>query len=83
LNNIALLISQENLNKSGVPVSKKVDLQNLVMAKVYVKNEADFEKVKSICEKHFPKNLPVNYVVADVCRPEWLVEIEGIAMTEI
>ncbi len=83
LENIELLISRENLNNNGIKVTKKVDLNNFVSARVYVKYEKDFEKVISVCKKHFPENLPVIYVVADVCRPDWLMEIEGIAKTEI
>ncbi|MCK4636006.1 MAG: hypothetical protein KAT32_04010 [Candidatus Moranbacteria bacterium] len=83
LENIELLISQENLNNSGIQVNKKVDLHNLVSARVYVKNEEDFEKVIEICEEYFSDDLPITYVIADVCRPDWLMEIEGIAKTEI
>lgn len=83
LENIEILISQENLNNSGIKVNKKVDLTNLVSARIYVKYEEDFEKVIATCEKFLPKDLPIAYVIADVCRPDWLVEIEGIAKTKL
>ena len=46
--------------------------------RVYVKYKNDIQEVKNICERYFP-NLQILYVVADICRPELLVEIEGVA----
>jgi uncharacterized protein YcgL (UPF0745 family) len=45
-------------------------------ARVYVKNRKDFAEIKRTCKKHFG-NLPVAYIVADICRQDLLVEIEG------
>ena len=47
--------------------------------RVYVKYNKDMAQVKSTCQKHFP-HLSILYVVADICRPELLVEIEGQAV---
>lgn len=44
--------------------------------RVYVKEVRDLKKTISICRQKF-RNLPVSYVVTDVCRGELLVEIEG------
>jgi len=44
--------------------------------RVYVKRREDIPKVKSICDSVF-RNIPVNYVQADICRKELLVEIEA------
>jgi len=35
---------------------------------------------KAICDERFG-TIPVIYAVADVCRPELLVEIEGVAFS--
>ena len=80
LSSVELLISKENLQNATVKINDKVTLDNLVKARVYVKFEKDMEKVIGVCEKILPKNLPIQYVVADVCRPDWLVEIEGVAL---
>lgn len=45
-------------------------------ARVYVKKREDFEQIKNIFEKHYD-NLPVVYIIADICRNNLLVEIEG------
>jgi len=45
-------------------------------ARVYVKNKKDYSVIKKTFESHFG-NLPVVYIVADICRNDLLVEIEG------
>lgn len=45
--------------------------------RVYIKDIADYEKVKAICDG-FSDYKPV-YLVGDICRKELLVEIEGLA----
>ncbi|MCL2305374.1 MAG: hypothetical protein FWC43_08535 [Planctomycetaceae bacterium] len=76
LDNIVALISGENLRKHGIDgFSPRLD--DLATARVYVKRPDDYDVVRRICEKRFP-NTPVLYTIADICRPELLVEIEGI-----
>lgn len=45
-------------------------------ARVYVKNRKDFAAIKKTF-KRFYGNLPVVYIIADICRDDLLVEIEG------
>jgi enamine deaminase RidA (YjgF/YER057c/UK114 family) len=45
-------------------------------ARIYVKDRKDFAAIKKTFRMHFG-NLPVVYIVADICRPDLLVEIEG------
>lgn len=45
-------------------------------ARVYVKNRSDFATIKKTF-KRFYGNLPVVYIIADICRNDLLVEIEG------
>ena len=52
------------------------DPGNLILLRVYIKNQDDFLKVKAICEEYFP-NVTANYIEADVCRDNLLVEIEA------
>ncbi|MDR1923054.1 MAG: hypothetical protein LBQ66_01670 [Planctomycetaceae bacterium] len=79
LNNIATLIDGDNLAKHGINGFKS-GLDKLECVRVYVKYPKDFNLVQKICEKHM-ENVPILYSVADVCRPELLVEIEGFAVT--
>ncbi len=52
------------------------NLGNLILLRVYIKYQADFMKVKTIC-KHYFKDVPAIYIEADVCRDNLLVEIEA------
>jgi len=44
----------------------------------YVKYPKDIPAVRSVCLKYFSQ-IPISFVVADICRSELLVEIEGQA----
>lgn len=75
ISNIRNLISEENLRKHGLTETTTAIVKNL---RVYVKNQNDIPAVKEVCDYHFPQ-IPSIYIVADICRPELLVEIEGQA----
>jgi enamine deaminase RidA (YjgF/YER057c/UK114 family) len=79
LDNIEALISEENLAEHGLP-GFGAGPADLALARVYVKRQEDYAGIRAACEKRWGE-LPAVYVVADVCRPELLVEIEGIAFS--
>ena len=81
LDNIAALISEENLSGHGQP-GAGTSLDGLGLVRVYVKRPDDYAQVRRVCESRVP-NLPATYVVADVCRPDLLVEIEGMAFARL
>ena len=47
---------------------------------VYLRDPPDFAAVDAYLADRFP-SLPRVIVQGSVCRPEWLVEVEGIAIT--
>lgn len=49
---------------------------SLILLRVYIKRQADFAKVKSICDEFHP-GVPTVYIEADICRDNLLVEIEA------
>ncbi|HUT33707.1 MAG TPA: Rid family hydrolase [Planctomycetota bacterium] len=77
LDNMEALLARENFQRHGV-ADAGASLQDLVLARVYVKRREDYAKVRAICKARLGE-LPVTFAVADVCRPDLLVEIEGIA----
>jgi len=77
LDNIAALISAQNFARHGQR-NAGATLRDLAKARVYVKRSADVAACRRVCE-HRLGNIPAIYVRADVCRPELLVEIEGVA----
>ena len=80
LDNIAALISQENLGRHGLP-GAGTSLEGLAVIRAYVKRPEDFAAVRDVCRLRLG-DTPATYVVADVCRPDLLVEIEGIALSQ-
>lgn len=79
LDNIAALIAPENFARHGLP-DTRASLRDLAKVRVYVKRAADYAACRAVCEQRLG-NLPAVYVIADVCRPELLVEIEGVAFS--
>ncbi len=77
LDNITHLIDGRNLARHGLHGFRS-DLSNLTCVRVYVKRPKDFATIRAICEKRLG-NVPILYTIADICRPELLVEIEGFA----
>ena len=81
LDNIAALISEENLSRHGLP-GLGTTLDSLGLVRVYVKRKADYPAIRAVCERRLGE-LPTIYAVADVCRPDLLVEIEGTAFSRM
>jgi enamine deaminase RidA (YjgF/YER057c/UK114 family) len=77
LDNIAALISADNFRRHGQP-GLGATLDDMALLRVYIKRQADYAVARDICKSRL-RNVPVIYTVADLCRPELLVEIEGIA----
>lgn len=50
-------------------------------ARVYIKNRKDYSAIRKTVKSHFG-NLPVVYIIADICRKDLLVEIEGKVILE-
>jgi enamine deaminase RidA (YjgF/YER057c/UK114 family) len=65
----------EALLRSGA--ATLADMMYLI---VYLRDPADFLRVDEYFRNHFP-DLPVLIVQGAVCRPAWLVEVEGVAVT--
>jgi enamine deaminase RidA (YjgF/YER057c/UK114 family) len=81
LDNIAALIAEENLARHGLP-GLGTSLASLGFVRVYIKRTEDYPAVRAVCERRLGM-LPTIYAIADVCRPELLVEIEGVAFSRL
>jgi hypothetical protein len=46
---------------------------------VYLRDPSDFPRVAGYLDERFP-TLPTIVVQGAVCRPQWLIEVEGIAI---
>lgn len=74
LENIAYLLSARNLLATGVEATCDTRLRLL---RVYLKHAEDESAARCVIEEMAP-SVSVLYVVADVCRNELLIEMEGI-----
>lgn len=72
ISNIKQLYSEEILGR----LSEKELHPQYGHARVYVKCRDDFDQIKTVFEEHYG-SMPVVYIVADICRNNLLVEIEG------
>ncbi len=79
LDNIEALISEANLGRHGLPGFGS-SLEGLGQVRVYVKRTEDYPRIQAVCARRLG-GVPAIYTTADVCRPELLVEIEGIAFS--
>jgi enamine deaminase RidA (YjgF/YER057c/UK114 family) len=80
IDNIERLIAPENFAIHGVQ-GAGAGLRDLAKIRVYLKRPDDFSKCKAVCDRRFGP-VPAIYAVADICRPELLVEIEGVAFSK-
>ena len=55
-------------------------LEDMMQMAVYLRDPTDIARVDGYLSERFP-DLPIVILHAAVCRPEWLIEIEGIAAT--
>ncbi len=77
IRNIQRLYSEEVLTK----ISKERLEPKYGHARVYVKCRKDFPVIRKTFKSFFGK-LPVVYIIADICRDDLLVEIEGKVILE-
>lgn len=68
------LANVDALLRSG---SARVD--DMAHLTVYLRDPTDFPRVRDHLADRFP-GMPTLYVQAPVCRPEWLIEVEGVAV---
>lgn len=77
IENIRRLYAEDILQK----ISDKKIFPKYGHARVYVKNRKDFAAIKKTFKTQLG-NLPVVYIIADICRNDLLVEIEGKVILE-
>ncbi|MBR6437067.1 MAG: hypothetical protein IKS45_11210 [Thermoguttaceae bacterium] len=81
LDNIACLIDKTNCREHGFD-RLGAELNQLAFLRVYIKRPEDYEEIAEVCRKRCGDSVPMVFTVTDVCRPELLVEMEGIVYTK-
>jgi enamine deaminase RidA (YjgF/YER057c/UK114 family) len=60
--------------------AQSATLDDLAYAIVYVRNAHDLQPVTGVIEEELGGRVPLLFAEAAVCRPAWLMEIEGMAI---
>jgi len=68
LENISVLLAEAHCN-----------LDDAAYMHVYLRDTGDAQRVRAILRQRFPQ-LPIQLLLAPVCRPEWLIEAECMAV---
>jgi enamine deaminase RidA (YjgF/YER057c/UK114 family) len=69
------------LNIQQLLAEQGAGFRHLVSAITYLKRAEDLPRMQEVCSRRgFPDTIPNTFCVADVCRPEWLCEMEAIAV---
>lgn len=74
VDNINKLIDEENLKKQGIIIKGAMEYSSL---RIYIKDRAYAEEIETAISKYYPC-VKALIVVADVCRRDLLIEIEGM-----
>lgn len=78
MENIEHLITSSKLKKLGF-MHRNL---NFELFRVYLKQEHDLLPVRRYMQQHYPET-PTCYLLADICRDELLIEIEGVAHLDV
>ena len=54
----------------------------MLLLRVYIKKDEDFNKVKEICRRSYP-DVPSVFIKADICRENLLIEIEAESSVQL
>ncbi len=76
IDNISNLVSGNNIENSVT--TEITGTLKYSFLRIYIKDSSDLAVVKDICSKQF-KDIPISYLIADICRDDLLIEIEGVA----
>lgn len=75
MENIENLICDQTLEESFIKIGDKLNLRIL---RVYIKDEVNLSIATEFMQSNYA-NIPTSYLLADVCRTELIIEIEGVA----
>ena len=67
-------------NIDAILRSGGASLGDLMSIIVYLRDPTDYPRIYQALRERLP-DVPATFVRAPVCRPAWLIEIEGIAVT--
>ena len=79
--NILLQTERTLVNIDALLSPHGATLQDMKYLIVYLRDFADYAAVKPVVEQALAPNTPIIFVRGAVCRPSWLIEMEGIGIS--
>lgn len=76
IQNLRVLVSQFNLKQYGIQYG--FGLEDLVLLRVYYRRPEDRQEIEAHLRKTVDPDCSVSFMLADICREELLVEVEGV-----
>ncbi|QZE14060.1 hypothetical protein K4L44_16255 [Halosquirtibacter laminarini] len=81
-NHIILQADRAMENISALLKEEEANTDNIMQMIIYLRDVADYEIIEKYYNERYP-NTPKVIVLAPVCRPGWLIEIECIAIKSV
>lgn len=82
LNNVVAQLDRALENVQALLHAGGAGLADLMYLLVYLRDPADYPLIRLYLDERLP-DLPAVVLQGAVCRPEWLVEVEGVAVADI
>ncbi len=79
-NDVAMQCQRAIENIQALLDEANMDFSDFRSAIVYLRDHHEYCQIKEKIEQVFPKDCAINVVRGAVCRPGWLVELEGVAI---
>lgn len=69
-------------NLKALLVNNNISWENLAYLIFYIRDAKDIGVVRAVTESIIPSDIPRLYIRSSICRPQWLMEIDGVAYSE-
>ena len=69
-------------NISVLLENHEATLEDMKLIMVYLRDGSDYTRVNDYLQKNLPPSIAYTIVTGAVCRPSWLIEMDGIAVTD-
>ena len=79
IGNVRKQVERACVNVEALLAEAKCGFADVAQMIVYLRDPSDYDAVKAMYDEKFP-NVPKVIVLAPVCRPTWLIEMECIAV---
>jgi enamine deaminase RidA (YjgF/YER057c/UK114 family) len=70
------------VNMSALLEGQGASIHHMAYMIVYLRDASSFEAVRRHLRTLIPQEMPIVAVAAPVCRPRWLIEMEGVAIID-